>query len=469
MSDLTTMAEELDALRAEIDGLDGSKEPLTDEQVARFDAALVEWDSKKSAYDAAVERAEKIEAIRAASLDARNVTPAFGAGVNVRVKSDPFEDLDGLRFVNPNSDDVVARAVTAISETRMRGVTDKAIEGAVRTIETVPGAAVHALAHGSRAYMSAFQEYMRTQGRPNYSPEQADAVRTAMSLTSATGGYALPTLLDETLIKTGTAVAGSIRAISRVETGTQNVWHGVSTGNVTTYWKGEGSAFTDGSPTLAGPSVTAALLSAYIPGSYEIFEDTSLLAQLPGLIGEAFMFAEEAAFVVGSGSTAPKGVITAVSGTAGSLVTCTTRGSFTTASAVDVFAVVNAVAARNEDSSTWVANKAIYNVIAQMSTGSQGSYFWTDFNTGQRGRGPLLGSPTVAHSSVPTAQTSGTIIAILGDFSQFIVYDRIGTSVEFIANVVDGSGLPTGQRALVAHKRVGSDVTDVGAFRLLKT
>ena len=46
-------------------------------------------------------RAEKIEAVRAASLDARNVTPAFGAGVNVRIKSDPFENLDGLRYVNP--------------------------------------------------------------------------------------------------------------------------------------------------------------------------------------------------------------------------------------------------------------------------------------------------------------------------------------------------------------------------------
>jgi predicted phage gp36 major capsid-like protein len=35
--------------------------------------------------------------------------------------------------------------------------------------------------------------------------------------------------------------------------------------------------------------------------------------------------------------------------------------------------------------------------------------------------------------------------------------------------VVDGSGLPTGQRGLVAHKRVGADVTDVNAFRFLKT
>jgi hypothetical protein len=58
MSDLSKMAEELDALRTEIDGLDGSTEPLTDEQVARFEAALAEWDAKKPAYDTAVARAE---------------------------------------------------------------------------------------------------------------------------------------------------------------------------------------------------------------------------------------------------------------------------------------------------------------------------------------------------------------------------------------------------------------------------
>jgi D-alanyl-D-alanine carboxypeptidase/D-alanyl-D-alanine-endopeptidase (penicillin-binding protein 4) len=35
-------------------------------------------------------------------------------------------------------------------------------------------------------------------------------------------------------------------------------------------------------------------------------------------------------------------------------------------------------------------------------------------------------------------------------------------------NVVDGSGVPTGQRGLVAYKRVGSNVIDLDAFRLLK-
>jgi HK97 family phage major capsid protein len=244
------------------------------------------------------------------------------------------------------------------------------------------------------------------------------------------------------------------------------VWHGVTAGAVTTYWVAENTALTDGTPAFGGPTVTAAKLTAYVTASYEIFEDSNLQAQLPGLISEEFDYAEEAAFVSGSGSGAPKGIITAISGTAGSTVTATTRGTFDSTSAVDVFALVNAVPSRFEDNSTWVANKATFNRIKQMSTGAQGSYFWTDFNAAIGS--PLLGSPIAQSSTMSAGQTSGTVCVILGDWSRFLVYDRLGTSVEFIANVVQGDGLPTGTRGLVAHKRVGSDCLDINAFRFIK-
>jgi len=466
MSDnpIEASAAELESLRTEIADLDAIEEP-TEEQATRFAAALAEWDTKKAAHDELVARAEKIAEIKRAALEPKNVESGFG-GINVNIKRDPFDNLDELRFADPNSEDVIARAHTALEESSVRGVSDSDIEEAIRKVENVSGAAVYALRHGSPAYMSAFSEYMRSGGLPVYTPEQAAAVRASLSLTTGAGGFALPTLLDPTLIHTGTATRNPLRSISRVVSGTQNVWHGVSVGNVTTYWKAEGSAFTDGSPTFAGPSVTAAALTAYVTASYEIFEDSNLQAQLPGLIAESLDYAESTAFISGSGTSAPKGIVTAISATAGSTVTATTRGSFTSASVADVFAVVNAVTPRFEDSATWVANKATFNTIRQMSTGSYGSLFWSDFSSQSSER--LLGSPKVASSDMATTTTSGTVLAILGDFNQFVIYDRIGVQVEFIQNVVDGSGLPVGQRGLVAHKRVGSDVTDLNAFRFLK-
>ncbi len=430
MSDnpIEASAAELESLRTEIADLDAIEEP-TEEQATRFAAALAEWDTKKAAHDELVARAEKVAEIKRAALEPKNVESGFG-GINVNIKRDPFDNLDELRFADPNSEDVIARAHTALEESSVRGVSDSDIEEAIRKVENVSGAAVYALRHGSPAYMSAFSEYMRSGGLPVYTPEQAAAVRASLSLTTGAGGFALPTLLDPTLIHTGTATRNPLRSISRVVSGTQNVWHGVSVGNVTTYWKAEGSAFTDGSPTFAGPSVTAAALTAYVTASYEIFEDSNLQAQLPGLIAESLDYAESTAFISGSGTSAPKGIVTAISATAGSTVTATTRGSFTSASVADVFAVVNAVTPRYEDSATWVANKATFNTIRQMSTGSYGSLFWSDFSSQSSER--LLGSPKVAASDMASATTSGTVLAILGDFNQFVIYDRIGVQVEFI-------------------------------------
>ncbi len=464
---IEALASELDALRTELVELEAIEEP-TEEQAARSAEILDEWDAKKTAHDQLVERAKRLDAVRNAHLEGR-VEPAFGAP-QVMARRDPFENLDALRFANPNSDDVIARAVTAVTDHRFRGVTDEHVASAVRTIENVPGAAVHALVYGSPAYLSAFRSWGSAAGRgqtPAYSPEEAAAMRTALSLTTGSGGYTLPTLLDPSLILTGTAVRNGIRSIARVETITQNVWYGVSTAGVTSYWTAEAAAVTDGAPAFVQPSVTASKVTSYVPGSYEIFEDSALLAQLPGLIAESLLFIEEEAFVSGSGSGAPKGIVTAISATAGSTVTATTRGSFTAASAADLFAVVDAVPTRYEDTSTWLANKKTFNVVRSMSTASSGALFWSDL--GHALPNVLLESPYVKASSMATTTVSGTVLMILGDFRQFLVVDRIGTQVELIQNVVNTSGIPTGQRALVAHKRVGSDVTDVNAFRFLKT
>jgi HK97 family phage major capsid protein len=461
LNDTQALGEKVEALRAEIVELDALEAP-TEEQAARFDAALVEFDAAKADFDKANERAAKVEAVRAAAVNPVNREAGFSAP-NVVVRRDPFEGVE--RVDTMARDEQISRALTAI-DSLGRTAPASDLEELSRKVESISGVAKHVLLTGSDAYRSAFAEYMATQGRPNYTADEAAAVRASLSLTSANGGYTLPFNLDPTLIYTGTASKNPIRRLARVEQGTSDKWNGVTASAVTTYWKAEGSAFTDGSPTTGGPSVDAAMLTAYVTGSFEIFQDSNLLSQLPSLIGEAFDFAESDAFVVGSGSGAPKGIVTAISATAGSTVTATTRGAFTTASAVDVFALLNAVPSRFEDSATWVANKAWFNVVKQMSTGSQGSYFWSDFNAAVGN--PLLGSPIAQASAMSSATTSGTVMAILGDFSRFLVYDRLGTQVEYIANVVDGSGLPTGQRGLVAYKRVGSDCLDINAFRFLK-
>jgi HK97 family phage major capsid protein len=427
---------------------------LNDEETTRWESLeseRVQCEKDESDLVAAAQRAQHVAEQRA----------AWGSVQVAPVKRDLFADLD-----RADRREIRNRAREVVSEVRYddMSVNDLAREVALRYVDQIPGAAELIMATSSPDYMSAFRSYMRSQGAPLYTQAEAEAVRASMSLTSANGGYSLPFLLDPTLIHTGSIGRNPIRSIARVETGTQNVWHGVTVSNVTSYWKGEGSAFTDGSPTTAGPSITAAQLTAYVTGSLELFEDSNLLSQLPGLIAESFDDAESAAYVVGSGSTAPKGIITAISATAGCLITATTRGSFTAASAVDTFQMLNAVPSRYEDNATWVGNKATFNTIRQQTVGTAGVPVVDMMEKGQ-----LLGSPWVSCSSVTSTTTSGNFLMVLGDFRNFVIYDRLGTSIEFLPTVVDGSGLPTGQRGLIARKRTGSDVVGaLDAFRIYK-
>lgn len=456
----TEVAAEMESVRATLLELDAIEDP-TEEQVEQARSGLDSFTTLEAELTAATAREEKLERVRSFALAHPEVREKGSApDAIVRNKRDLWDGLD-----RAGGGEIRSRAREVVEEQRYEGIyiPDESRERALQLVERIPGAAELIMATSSPDYMSAFQTFMRSQGQPVYSPAEAVAVRASLSLVSGTGGYVLPFLLDPTLIPTGSIGRNPIRAISRVETGTQNVWHGVTASNVTTYWKPEAAAFTDGSPTFGGPAVTAANLTAYVTGSYEIFEDSNLLSQLPGLIGEAFNDAETQAFLVGSGSNAPRGVITAISGTAGSTITATTRGTFTSASTADVFNLLNSIPPRYEDNVTWVGNKMSFNTIRQMVVGTAGVPV-----VDMMEKNALLGSPWVSASAVTNSATSGNVLVVLGDFGRFLIYDRLGTVLEVISNVVDTNGLPTGQRGLVAHKRVGSDVLDVNAFRFLK-
>ncbi|CNG99042.1 phage major capsid protein%2C HK97 [Mycobacterium tuberculosis] len=56
---------------------------------------------------------------------------------------------------------------------------------------------------------------------------------------------------------------------------------------------------------------------------------------------------------------------------------------------------------------------------------------------------------------------------IYGDFSNFVITDRLGMAVEFIPTLFGSNRRPTGQRGWFAYYRTGSDSVNDNAFRLL--
>ena len=57
---------------------------------------------------------------------------------------------------------------------------------------------------------------------------------------------------------------------------------------------------------------------------------------------------------------------------------------------------------------------------------------------------------------------------LFGDFSNFLIVDKIGLSVEIDPHVRDGDGKWIGKRALLAHYRNSSIILNDNAFRILK-
>lgn len=477
MNRLAELAEKLEALRSEILELEAIEGDPTDDQAARMETVFPEWDEVKAEHDKLVERAAKIETVRTAQLVPGNSVPGVAAGMPVvRTKSDPFEGVsvrsvgsDGdFAIVGPSSErDLRERALSVIEDGGV-DISDDAKEAATQLVQRSKAAAKLALATGSDAYRSAFEKILQAPGnfQGMLEPDEQEALRTALSTTVGNGGYAIPFLLDPSIILTNNGTTNPIRSAATIKQGTSNKWNGVTSAGVTAEWKTEGGEAADASPTVAQPSITAFLADAYVFGSYEVFEDTSLASELPALIADAKDRLESAAYAVGSGSGAPKGVVTAVTAVTASRVSPTTGGTFTAASIADVYAVINAVPARHRSNASWLANFVTYNVIRRMSESAAGSAFWA--NLGVNTPETLLGAPTLESSEVVSAATTGSNILLAGDFKKYFIYDRLGLSLEYIPQVFGSNGRPTAQRGWFATWRTGGDAVDPNAFRVLK-
>ncbi len=194
-------------------------------------------------------------------------------------------------------------------------------------------------------------------------------------------------------------------------------------------------------------------------------EDTDFGQQLPRLLADAKDRLEEAAFATGAGTgsppTTPQGVITGA----------TTVVTTATTLVVAVGDIYNTQAAlpprfRNAPGCAWVANVGIINKFRQLDTAG-GASFWTNLGKGQPET--LIGAPIYESTTMASTVTSTGLLAVMGDFSQFIIVDRVGVSIIY-EPLVKGTGgiLPAGQAGWFMFWRTDSRVAVPNAFRVMK-
>jgi HK97 family phage major capsid protein len=369
---------------------------------------------------------------------------------------------------------------------RSRRIPDHAAEKASALVETGSLmersiAARWATTTGADAYRTAFAKLVGdpTRGHLLWTPEEADAYRAVeqfrsevrgMSLTDSAGGYMVPFTLDPAIILTNAGSTSPIRRIARVVQTVTDTWNGVSSAGVTAEWLAEGAEASDAAPTLAQPTVAVQKGAAFVPFSIEYGMDAERpMEELTRLLVDAADRLMDTAYWSGqSGSGQPIGIETALNGGA-SEVAPTTAEVFAIA---DIYKTANALPARWHANAQWAAQLSTINAIRQFATSSNYHAFLTDLGGGNPAQ--MLGRPLHEwsamdpYSAVDAAATAVHHLLLFGDFQQFVIADRIGTTIEVVPHLFNtANNRPDGRRGLWMFFRTGSDVVVDDAFRLL--
>lgn len=389
---------------------------------------------------------------------------------------DPW-NLSEMRTFNRTSDEVggelKARALTAVE--RMQGMTEGRRQAATRIIEEFDDSRGNisrlALVTSSAHYMRAFLKASRGESAL-MTPEEVAAVSQtkdlarAMSLTDTAGGFLVPFQLDPTVIITSDGSFSEIRSVARQVVATGDVWSGVSAGETSWSWDSEASEASDDASTFAQPQVTVHKGNGFVPISIEAAMDESNVTNEVGrLLASGRETLEAKAHATGSGSGEPFGIVTALDGTS-SEIDAATDDTFAIG---DVYSLNTGLPARYRRRASWAANAAIYDLIRQFDT-QGGAGLWTTLGNDRPEL--LIGKRAIEVEEMDsTVTTSGAVsnnILVFGDFSNYVIADRIGLTVEFIPHLFSTTtNRPSGQRGWYAYFRQGADSVNDGAFRLL--
>lgn len=334
--------------------------------------------------------------------------------------------------------------------------------------------AAYLVATSNPHYRSAFQK--ASSGiAPIFSPEEARAVRDvnhikrAMSVgTPAAGGYAVPVIIDPTIILTAQGSDNPILRRARVETITVDKWKGLSSAGVTWKFGAEASAATDNSPTIAQPEVDTHRADGFIPFSIEIGMDwPGFAAQMSDLLGSGYdeLLAEK--LTTGTGADTPIGILSRLAAQTSPDVSTpvSSAGTFVASDFYDMWARLPQ-RHRRRNSTAWMSSTDAQNAVRQLGTVDPN--FTVDMT--EEGIGRLFGREYDVNDYFAdlTAGTGTQNLAVVGNWQGFLVAQRAGMNIEFVPMLFDvTNNRPTGQRGWFAWARVGSDVVDPTAFQLL--
>lgn len=302
----------------------------------------------------------------------------------------------------------------------------------------------------------------------------ADIERKAMNVgTPADGGYAVPIQQDRDIMRLLTDLS-PMRQVCRVMTvGTEDYRKLVNLGGTASGWVGE----TDARPATAGPT-----LAQLKPSFGELYANPEVTqkalddiffnveGELSQDISESFAVLEGKAFLSGTGTNQPVGLLTAKTsaeadsarafGTVQHIATGV-ADNFPAKDPADILIdLIYSMKAGYRTGAQFMVNSMTLATMRKWKDG-QGNYIWQPaMQNGQPGS--IFGYGYVTNEDMPSAG-AGAIPVVFGNFQQaYVIFDRVG-----IRSLRD----PYTNKPFVGFyttKRVGSMIANTQAVKFLK-
>lgn len=316
-------------------------------------------------------------------------------------------------------------------------------------------------------HLKAFDAYLRTGDDDALRGLEMD-VKSMSTVVNGDGGYLIDPVTSDTIqgVLRSSASLRAVANVVHVEASSYDVL--IDQGNAGAGWADEIADRSEtGTPTIDRISIKLHELSAMPKASQRLLDDTAFDIEtwLGGKIAETFSRAEAGAFIAGDGNDKPRGILNhgAVDNDIwawGNLGYVPTGVDGDIGSGDALIELVYALGAEYRANASFVMNSKTAGALRKLKD-ADGRHLWSDgFTAGEPAR--LLGYPVLIAEDMPDVSSNADAIAF-GDFrAGYTIAERPDLRVlrdPFSAKP---------HVLFYATKRVGGDVSDFAAIKLLR-
>jgi HK97 family phage major capsid protein len=335
------------------------------------------------------------------------------------------------------------------------------------------------LAVEEKTYPSAFAAYLQRKGDVG-SVGPADQKVLAEGLDTA-GGFAVP---EDWQARIVAKIAASVAAyrlatkltttrgqltLPRVNYATDNTY----TSAVRAVWTGEQPTSTAAQatdPVLGIVNVPVNTCMSWLTVTADLLEDSDVFPLATRLFGEAFSMAEASAYISGTGSGQPRGILTDVDGTDGvaSVASGTSAAISTAADAHSGRRLLDLranVPPQYWSEASWLMNATTEEAVDNLvDTAKRPLLLLEGANLPPGAVGTIKGRPVFVDQFMADVAANSYSV-LFGDFSGYLIAERAGLTVEVVN---DATTARQNLRILLARRRVGGTLSEPYRLRVLK-